>query len=261
MSTEDLEVLPLCAIHKPNMESQVSIRTGTRKRKATTHGGPATKRSKLTLTKVNAKVNRLIRAQDKKHYDSAYKWNEASPIPLFKATGTATVLNPIAQGDGESNRDGNRAFMESLLLRYHIRLVDSKLATYRLLVIWDNSLESGVTPDKYLDFSGTIDGEEALAPINLGEGKEFKVLYDDTNGLGAGCNRQVSVAGASVDMVTDVTCKKFIKIGEQSRWFNDASINPTSGGIVLVTLGNQWATPTGTPIQNGTLVARVRYTD
>lgn len=236
---------------------------GTRKRKKNTLSGPPRKKGKLTLTKVNAKVNRLIRAQDRKHFDTTFKWDETSPGPsiLFKPTGTATILNPITQGDGESNRDGNRAFMESLLLRYHVRLRDPKLATYRLLVVWDNAVDTGVTADKYLDFNTVSPGNEALASIKLAEAAEFRVLYDDTNGLGDGVHRQTSVAGAAVDMVTDVTCKKFIKIREQSRWAADPATNPTSGGIVLVTVGNQWTTPTGTPLQNGTLVARVRYTD
>lgn len=237
---------------------------GSRKRKKNTLSGPPKKKGKLTLSKVNAKVNKLIRAQDKKHIDYSVKWNETSTPAsdiLFKPTGTATVLNPITQGDGESNRDGNRAFMDSLLLRYHVRLADPTLATYRLLVIWDEAALGGIAANKYLDFSAVIAGEEALAPIRLDQSSTFKVLYDDTNGLGAGASKDVSVTGATVDMVTDVTCKRFIPIGSQSRWEVDGSTNPTSGAIVLVTVGNQWASATANPVQAGTLVARVRYTD
>lgn len=236
---------------------------GTRKRKKNTLGGPPKKKGKLTLSKVNAKVNRLIRAQDRKYVHFNIKWNESGTFVPFFPSGKTIVLNQIAQGDGGSSRDGNRAFMESLLLRYHVRLIDDKLATYRLMVVWDHSLGGSATPavSKYLDFDSVPAGEEATAPIKLENAHDFTVLYDDTNGLGKGCSRQVSVAGASINMVTDVTCKHFIKIGKQSVWLDDTTQYPQTGGLVLVTVGNQFTAPTGVPVQNGIIQARVRYTD
>lgn len=231
--------------------------SGTKKRKR----GVITstrKKPRLSLTKVNAKVNRLIRAQDKKHFDIAIKGDQTANPPQFPATGRATVLNAIPQGDGASNRDGNRAFMESVLLRYHLRLSDPTLGTYRVLVVWDHSVDSGVAAGKYLDFTAVDPGNEALAPLSMGEGAEFRVLYDDTNGLGG--HRQV-VAGADGSEITDVQVKRYIRIGEQARWFNDAATNPTSGGIVLVTVGNTFIGPTATPIHAWAFSSRVRYTD
>lgn len=229
-----------------------------KKRKQRRAIGSSSKRPRLSLSTVNAKVNALNSRIERKSKDFADKSPMAS---VFVPTGSVFVLNDIATGDNIDQREGRRITTESLLMRYHIRTGDASLGNYRLMIVWDR-YPGGVkaVSSDILDFSGVIDGEEALAPLNLSNRDRFQVLYDDTNGLGPGCHRQVYGTSAGVEE-QDVTCKHYINLGEATTYASEINGVAQTGALYLVVLGNQWTSATSGVQGFWTGVFRTRFSD
>lgn len=230
-------------------------------------GGPKKyqKKRHVTVASVNSKVNKIMRTQEKKAKDFGVKALNVTSS-FYSPSGNVVNLIDIVQGDDIDSREGRRISVESFLLRYHIRYSEptggsgNALATIRTLVVWDKypngSLASGA---EILDFSGIINGEEALAPMNLGNRDRFQVLFDDTNGLHKDAIRQNYGTGTLEE--SEVTCKTFVKVNKQSTWSDSTASVPTTGALLLVTVGNQWADASLQPQFRMTLVNRTRFID
>lgn len=210
------------------------------------------------------RVAKLERAVEHKSKDFAVKSSYISPTKYFTPTGQIEVLNDMGQGDTLDTREGRRASMESLTMRYQIRINDvgGGLANYRLMIVWDKYPNNGVaTADEILDFSTVIDGEEALAMPNLGNRERFQILYDDTNGIapGKGIKQVYGTSGGNLEC--DFSQKHYLKINKQSIWGGDLETLPTTGALLLVTVGNKFGDATQVPIHAWTGVFRTRFTD
>lgn len=239
------------------MSSRSQLFPGSHKRKRSASVGTSRKKAR-TLA---ARVSKIEATIEHKSIDFAAKADATSPTVYFKPTGQVTVLNEISAGDDLSNREGRRAMVESCFMRYHIRLRSADLAEYRHMLVWDKYANGAkATAEEILDFSGVIDGEEAMAPLNLENRDRFNVLYDDTNGVGHPSLDRQGYGTASAGEAQDVQQKAYVKVGKVSTWGGISNV-PTTGALLLVTLGNTWTSPTAAPTQNFVGVYRTRFTD
>lgn len=231
------------------------------KRSLTYGGAVSRKKRKVTVATVNAKVNKVLRTQEKKAFDWAVKSNQSSPRVYFTPTGTVDNLTAIPGGDDINQREGRRIALDSLMFRYHIRMgtTGGALDNYRLMIVCDKYPNAGVaSAAEILDFSTIIAGEEALAPLNLGNRDRFQVLYDDTSGTAAKLQKYGT---ATEGQLTDVIQKKYLKMDKQTTYADLTATVPQTGALLLVTVGNQWASATVAPSHHWTWVSRTRFID
>lgn len=96
-----------------------------------------------------------------------------------------TNLTAVAQGDGESNRDGRRYAIKSIHLKGHVEApaVESNPAPVpdqltRICLVWDTQTNGAqLTATDVMDGGQTVD---VLSFRNLQFTKRFRVLYDKT---------------------------------------------------------------------------------
>ncbi len=98
---------------------------------------------------------------------------------------TMLCVSAVAQGDGESNRDGRMYTIESLHLKGQIKLPVSESAAAppspflaRVVVVWDKRTNGvALTPTDVMDAGQT---DDLLSFRNLQQTTRFRVLWDKT---------------------------------------------------------------------------------
>lgn len=235
----------------------------------------ATKKAKTSLASLSKKVAKISKSIEHKNKD--YSLRESSPIAgdvsgNYSPSGEVTHLSDIAQGDSSDQREGRRVMISSLLMRMHLRTAEianpgtqPALPTHRNIIIWDK-YPNGVLPTvgEILDFSGVINGDEALAPMNMDNVDRFRVLFDDTNGfrkLGVDSDSHSTNTSTNVYVTRDTTINKFIDVNQGVSIFKDAASIPQTGALYWVSVGNRWGSTTNGPAYVINTTMRLKYTD
>lgn len=116
-----------------------------------------------------------------KFLDSAISGIE---IPTTFATAvldpTANSLCAIAQGDGESNRDGRQVTLKSLHVKGNIKHLGTDGSTVRILIVQDTQTNGAQMNGKDLILDTTDTSARPFGFRNLEKVSRFKVLYDQT---------------------------------------------------------------------------------
>lgn len=170
-------------------------------------------------------------------------------------TGSVTLLNGVAQGDDFNNRIGRQATWKSVSIRGILYNVDQTTnnAACRLLVVWDNSPNSGSAP-AITDF---LVASTATTHNNLNNRHRFKTLIDEYHCLGTFSNvaTQSYVAGPGVKEIN-----RFLRLPDAVTVFSGTGATVgsiQSGAIWLVTIGDQGAGLGG----QFSVTTRCRFTD
>jgi len=229
---------------------------GKRKASGSLPRGPVKFRKKASLVK---RVSKLERSREKKYYDFALKATEATGA--HTVAGTVHRLNLVPLGDGVAERDGREIWMQSIQLRMAIETEEvTGLPNVRTIILYDKSDDGGtLSGANYLDYSTIINGDEALAPLRQDKLRDIQVLYDDLNGSNKDSMFQASgtAAGASVYHIVSNAWRKI----DKPTTFNSTSGIAQYGSLILLLVGNQWASATTSPKVRMNLVTRVAYTD
>ena len=205
------------------------------------------------------RVRKLERGIEKKHYDYALKATAATGG--YTHTGSAIRINLIPKGDDESSRTGREVWLESVLLRLHAQAVEANgLVGLRTIILYDKADDGGsINGSNYLDFSAVINGEEYLAPLRKDRTADLTVLYDDTMGLNKDSLMQVN-GDAAGNTVFTIVSNAWRKINKRTQFSSTTGIAST-GSLILLLVGNQWASATADPDHKVALTTRVTYTD
>lgn len=128
---------------------------------------------------------------EKKFYDKTYSGAIVATVASAEAdpAANASCLNAIAQGDGESNRDGRRCVLKSVQIRGDIYDSGSQdgadppgPAVIRVALVWDQQT-NGAQLNSEDVFTGATNVEHAM--INLQHSGRFRILWDKTFSFGS----------------------------------------------------------------------------
>lgn len=170
-------------------------------------------------------------------------------------TGSVTLINGVAQGDDFNNRIGRQTTWKSVSVKGICYSVDNSTnyVAARLLVVWDNSPNSGSAPT-ITDF---LVAATSLSHNNLNNRHRFKVLIDEFVTLGRvnDTATQSFAAGPNV-----YTINRFVRIPDAVTVFSGTGATVgsiQSGALWMVTIGDQAANLGA----NFSVTTRCRFTD
>lgn len=210
---------------------------------------------------IAARVKKLESAIEKKNLDFALKATEATGG--YTAVGTVIRLNGIPEGTSPNERIGRRVTLDSIWMRFHVTAEEADgLTGLRTIILFDSDPDGGsLTGQNYLDYSAVINGEEYLAPIRLDRADTVTVLYDDCNGSERNSNYQVNGTGTTTQV--HITGQGYRYLGNKDlvSTYGEGSTIPVSGSLVMLLVGNQWASATANPLHRVALTHRLRYKD
>lgn len=171
-------------------------------------------------------------------------------------TGTVTLLNGIAQGDDNTNREGRQVTMTSVSVKGFLQPVDNITdpGYCRLIVVWDSATNGGAAPA----ITDLLAASTSLSHNNLNNRMRFKVLLDEQYAIG-GTNNTATQSFAQSPTV--VTINRYLPLPKgcvttfSGTGATSASIQ--SGAIWMFTIGSR-AAGTGGAFSVAT---RVRFVD
>lgn len=211
--------------------------------------------SRTRLSKVpKTKVEKIIRAQaiQKK---LELKYVDTNSNGVFNTTGSTVLLNGIAEGNENNQRNGRLCMIKSVYIKGYLQsnapYTGDDLGEIR--IYWHKD-PLGTTPSTASWFQGSNISSLALNNVD----NEDSVIC-----LGViKCTSLDSSTGTSllysVDNESGTVIERYIKINQQSRWNNTTAISPVSGGLYAVFVGA--AAVTNGPM-GFNVVFRVRYSD
>ncbi len=159
-----------------------------RARSYAVNGGPKYKRPRVHYVAVQAPVvsaARAFRNQEVKFFDTEIT-NTVMSATWAALEPATTNLTAVAQGDGESNRDGRKFTLKSIHIRGFLETaVQESQATplsdilCRIVLVHDTQTNGAqLTATEVMDAGGTDDINSFR---NLGFTNRFKVLHDKTH--------------------------------------------------------------------------------
>ncbi len=128
------------------------------------------RRGKVTLKKVNRKVNKIINSQEVKIFDGVF-----ALVPTV--AGVIAWISPIVQGDDTNEREGNELLIKSIDIDFHVHKSVSTSdvpAIVRVMVMTDQQPTNGIAGlNTILQVAN-----ETHSPIDRVSRGRFKFLYD-----------------------------------------------------------------------------------
>jgi len=178
-----------------------------------------------------AKVNKLIRSQEKKWFDlgsTLSGFSNAVPSQVVQ-------LNLIPEGIDEQQRIGRKIHLESSALTFAWEFPAPAAGEYvvscRMILVYDNQT-NGTLP-VITDF---LETDSPLSYMNLNNSKRFRVIYDNYNMCGKGDNFDgLSITGANGLQMYD---RVYRRLDDDCVYPGSATTNPNTGGYYLLVLTN-----------------------
>lgn len=177
--------------------------------------------SALTVAKrANRKANRALKLFEDKYFDvntapAAVDWN-----------GTLSVLNPVTQGDGVSNRDGDELAMKSVWFQAQMTIAAGLASsTMRVILLYDKAQTIGAV-NQILSVVGTA--STVTSAYNFEYRNNYIVLYDKT---------------FIIDTINRATWQinKRIRLNKKTVFQGGGSSTIRTGGLRLLLISNQTA--------------------
>jgi len=170
----------------------------------------STAQKALTALRIANGLRMIVNAE-KKFYD------RSNNVELTNV-GQVDLLTAIAQGSGESQRNGNSVLLKSVLVRGRIT-TDAPNATIRVMLIHDKSPDPGtVTLADIL--TGASDGYAPFNPMNDDNRRRFRVLG----------SKLMSINSNN----TNMPFKFYVKLNHHARWNSSTSTDINVGHVYLV---------------------------
>lgn len=192
------------------------------------------RRATLSL---NAKVNRLLRAQEVKFIDNN--------LTATVAIGANTIINvgAVLSGTGSSDRDGLVIFWKSIAANY---ILTPAVTSYRVMYVLDTQPNGAVAA--VADILTAPTSPESL--INLSNRKRFVVLHDNYSGYAKG-NYTIENAGT----ISKHPCRFYKKLNDVECTFPSTGGGiPTYGSLLFIVVA-------GSTAVTYTMYTRARFTD
>lgn len=222
------------------------------------------KRNHPTIKNVDRKVHRIQKMIELKWADGYLTSTQPN------STGSAFLMNSLAEGTDIDQRIGKQVTMTSLQLRWTTITpvtptgVTGVGTTYRFIVFWDKQANSAAPP--FTSPAGITDGlldnslitDLTLSPFYHPCQKRFKVLMDRR-----WCDNPHCLAGglSTTPIPIQHTQTHFIKLG-RTVLFNDITANIgaiTSNSLYILFFSNQGGAGAALPVM--TFSSRVYYKD
>lgn len=227
----------------------------SRKRTFSSMAGPSASWTRRVLFKPRTfRAVRRNRAPRYAHGELKYKDIANSASYVFDTTGTVTLLNGIATGDDNTDRDGRQVHNKSIQIQGGVRPVDGSTgATFcRLMLVWDSQPNGSIAT-----VTDILTASTSCANTNLNNRERFTILKDWKYQVG-GIDTTATQTYAMSPTVA--TINWFIPLnGKKTTYGNTgatiASIN--TGALLMVSIGN--VVPNGGALFEGT--TRLRFYD
>lgn len=174
--------------------------------------GRRTGRRKLTLKKVNRKVNRILRRTEKKLFNFAAADN-------LSTTGVVEWLTAVNPGDSLINREGSFINATEIRVKYNFAFAAASSHHFehcRIMIFIDKEATNAKPTVAEVIAPITIDGY-----LNTSSGNRFRVLYDKVHVL----NRLSVLA---VDTATNQVDKTF-RLREMQMGYNTNTLVQATG--------------------------------
>lgn len=183
-----------------------------------------------------------------------YKDVANSAAYVFDTTGSVTLLNGIATGDDNTDRDGRQVHNKSIQVVGHVRPVDGSTGAVlcRLMLVWDSQPNGAIAT-----IANILTASTSCANLNLDNRERFTILKDWAYSNG-GIDTTATQTYAMSPTTTAI--KWFIPLGGKKTTYGNtgntiASIN--TGALLLVSIGN--VVPNAGSLFEGT--TRLRFHD
>lgn len=163
-------------------------RTGMKRKRQSSASSRRT-RQRTTYKKMNARTGGFLGIETK-FID--YEYNalvQQSLVGSLAVPATALALNAVAQGDGESDRDGRKCTTTALHMRGYVQIdknatgVDPLTASVRIVVVHDTQTNGGQLTETTVFKDPTGTALEPLVFRNLQYAKRFRILMDKSISL------------------------------------------------------------------------------
>lgn len=178
----------------------------------------------------------------------------AAAAYVADTTGTITLLNGVAQGDDNTQRQGRMFNMTALSVKGYLSPVDgSTTPSYcRLIVVYD-SATNGAAPT----MTDILQASTSLSHNNLNNRMRFKVLIDEQYAIGA----TVETATQSYAQSPSVhTINRYVPLPKV-----EVVNNGTGATVASIQKGALWMVTIGSSAPNAggvfAVTTRVRYLD
>jgi len=169
-------------------------------------------------------------------------------------TGTVTALNLLAVGDDNTSRDGRQVCIKSVQVRGFVAPIDSSVsnALVRVLIVWDNAVNSGSLPT----IAQIMSASNSLSFPLVDNANRFTILVDRAFAIGQVSDTATQAfSNGPGAQVLDIY-KKMNAVTQYSG--TTAAIGSIqNGGLYMVTIGSAAANACG----QVTCATRVRFTD
>jgi len=217
---------------------------------ASSRRAPREEHSLKTSTVKVAQVKGQIKARrELKFLDTSFA------TYTFDTTGTVTLLNPIAEGDDNINRNSRSVLVKSVAVRGFVAQQPNAVAANtlpqkaRLLLVWDNAANGALA--LATDVMVAIN---AMSFPNVNNEKRFTILFDQSYAIGP-------FATTATQSIVDNTVKDIeglVNLNAPVEFIGTtgaiASIG--NGALLAITLGTS---ATGANAAYGSLAYRVRF--
>lgn len=178
--------------------------------------------------------------------------------------GTVTLINGVALGDDNTQRDGRQANFKSVHIRGQLFPIDAQTSPSlcRLLLVWDNANNSAAAVPLLTQIM-TFSGNAAFGFPVVDNSNRFTVLVDRTYGLG-GTSTLVPAGGYVGPPISfggnisfDVNIYKKLDCITQYSGINATIGSIQNGSLLMITVGSEATNNGGSFI----LSTRCRFTD
>ena len=226
------------------------------------------------VRRLEARIKAIEHATElkEKSFISIAEFTSAQTSEEYGKDGKVSIISTLAEGTGgtDGERVGSVVKWKKMFIR-HCNRFEGLNPNYRTAIVWDRQ---GVGAPSYTEIfkdDTLLDGDKPLSGVNLKNRERFTVLYDNINSEHKNARMQLTLGttgGTFVEVVRE-TGEHYIDLSPEkyTSVFEDTNTIPTTGQLLLVTVGNTLAAsgdPAG-PVKGMTryinLNIRMRYTD
>jgi len=208
------------------------------------------KRAKAYQSKraVKGSIKARVRSKDELKYVDV-----AAANYVGDTTGSVTLLNGVAIGDDNNNREGRQINIKSVQVRGSCAQIDTSTfsTVVRMLLVWDNAT-NGTAPTIAQILTAAT---SASFPL-VNNSHRFTILADQQFALG-GISTTATQTYAGSPMILPVNIYKRLDEITQYSGTDATSASVQNGGLYMVTIGDNAA---GAGAQFN-VATRVRFTD
>lgn len=178
-----------------------------------------------------AKVNRIIRGEEIKN------WDTVQTSTAFDTAGVSYQLSNVSEGDSATSRDGRRLAYKNLRVRFSMSSQGGATGTVRCLIFMEKAASGVVAPTGttvLLDqnTAALTSASSFINPANFPS--RFKLLYDNFNAVYKGTSPTTGVGAAGVTGPIFTSDEVYIPLEGVIATYQTAQGNTQNGSILWI---------------------------